>query len=291
MEIYELYRRNFPFTVRSEDDVKRILSGAELITERVDGKLAGAAAVSGDALFMLCTDTEYRGRGIGSRLLSAAEDRVRRGGYSEITVGHGDDYIAPGVPTSKRYFPSINERLYAGLDDSASRFFEKRGYTHCENCNIFDMRFALEDCSGELTEGVVADGIEYRRARRWEMEAVCGCTDDACPEFTEFYRNERLYGGTEDGFVLAAFSEDTAAGVIIVGEEAPGLGSIGCTAVRTAFRGRHIAVNLTKIGTRLLKDMGMREAFLGYTYSGLDKMYGYAGYKICVYYMMAKKRL
>lgn len=290
MDIYELYKRSFPFTVRGEDDVKRILSGAELITERVDGKLAGAAAVSGDTLLMLCTDTEYRGRGIGSRLLSAAEDRVRRGGYSEITVGHGDDYIAPGVPTSKRYFPAVNERLYAGLDDSASRFFENRGYTHCENCNIFDMRFPLEDCSVELTEGVV-DGIEYRRARRVEMEAVCGCTDDACPEFTEFYRNEELYDGSDGGFVLAAFSGDTAAGALIVGEEAPGLGSIGCTSVRTAFRGRHIAVNLTKIGTRLLKDMGMREAFLGYTYSGLDRMYGYAGYKICVYYMMAKKRL
>lgn len=291
MDIYELYKRNFPFTVRGEEDVKRILSGAELITERVDGKLAGAAAVSGDTLLMLCTDTEYRGRGIGSRLLSAAENRVRLGGYSEITVGHGDDYIAPGVPTSKRYFTAVNERLYAGLDDSASRFFEKRGYTHCENCNIFDMRFSLESYSEDLRESVTVDGIEYRRARPGDMEAVCYCTDDAFPEFTEFYRNERLYDGEDDGFVLAAFSGDTAAGALIVGEEAPGLGSIGCTAVRTAFRGRHIAVNLTKIGTRLLKDIGMREAFLGYTYSGLDKMYGYAGYKVCVYYMMAKKRL
>ena len=29
----------------------------------------------------------------------------------------------------------------------------------------------------------------------------------------------------------------------------------------------------------------------GYTYSGLDRLYGYAGYKICVYYMMATKDL
>lgn len=35
----------------------------------------------------------------------------------------------------------------------------------------------------------------------------------------------------------------------------------------------------------------LKEAYLGYTYSGLDHMYGYAGYKICVYYNMAFKRL
>jgi hypothetical protein len=35
----------------------------------------------------------------------------------------------------------------------------------------------------------------------------------------------------------------------------------------------------------------MKEAFLSYTYSGLDRLYGAAGYKINVYYMMAKKNL
>lgn len=47
---------------------------------------------------------------------------------------------------------------------------------------------------------------------------------------------------------------------------------------------------MVTIGTKYLKDSGMKEAYLGYTYSGLDHMYGYAGYKICIYYMMAKKK-
>lgn len=35
----------------------------------------------------------------------------------------------------------------------------------------------------------------------------------------------------------------------------------------------------------------MWDAYLGYTYSGLDHMYGYAWDKIWIYYMMAKKML
>lgn len=75
-------------------------------------------------------------------------------------------------------------------------------------------------------------------------------------------------------------------------EDAKGrVGSLGCTAVSSAFRGKHIAVNLVIIGTRYLKDSGMQEAYLGYIYSGLEHLYGYAGYKICVCYMMAVKKL
>lgn len=291
MDVYELYKRNFPFTVRSRDDVMRILGGAELFTESVGGKLAGAAAVSGGTVLMLCTDKEYRRRGIGSRLLLTAEEAVRRNGFAEVTVGKGEDYIVPGVPTSKRYFPAVNEGLYEGLDESVGVFFEKRGYKHSEDCNIFDMRFSMENYACKLHTGSVVDGIEYRLARPEDKAAVCGCTDDACPEFTEYYQDDHLYDADSGSRVLIALSGGVAAGAIIVGEEDEGLGSIGCTAVRPAFRGRHIAVNLAKIGTQLLKEMGMREAFLSYTYSGLDKMYGYAGYKICVYYMMAKKRL
>jgi len=45
------------------------------------------------------------------------------------------------------------------------------------------------------------------------------------------------------------------------------------------------------LGNKALKEQGIKEGYLGYTYSGLDKMYGYAGYKICIYYNMAKKEL
>lgn len=80
---------------------------------------------------------------------------------------------------------------------------------------------------------------------------------------------------------------------MIVGVEDAGkhLGSVDCTTVKRAYQGRHIAVNLVAVGTKYLKDIGLEEAYLSYTYTGLDHMYGYVGYKICVYFMMAEKGL
>ncbi len=79
--------------------------------------------------------------------------------------------------------------------------------------------------------------------------------------------------------------------IVTIEDKKRKLGSIGCTTVRPAFRGQHIAVGLVMEANRYLKEAGMKEAYLSYTYSGLDHMYGYAGYRICVYYMMAQKKL
>ncbi len=80
---------------------------------------------------------------------------------------------------------------------------------------------------------------------------------------------------------------------MMVGPESdiPRLGSIGCTAVRRAWQGKHIATNLVLLGTGALKEMGMEEAYLSYTYSGLDRLYGAAGFRIKVFFMMAQKQL
>lgn len=296
-ELYELYLRNFPLIVREEAVVRHILAHqGNRIIERRDGqgRLIGAAVVNGNAILMLCVDEGYRRQGIGSLLLEEAEAVIRQDGHEDVVVGCGFDYLAPGVPTSKRYAPAVNERLYKGLDDAASRFFEARGYAHAWGGNCFDMRFPLSEfpgCGDRIGDAI--DGVTYRWASPEDFDAVVACVEDACPEFVPYCRLPQFYkeGGPERLLIAAAGQEVAGALVVSLGVEGEGLGSIGCTSVRKAYRGRHIAVNLVTLGTAHLKDCGMREAYLGYTYSGLDHLYGYAGYKICIYYMMAKKKL
>lgn len=122
---------------------------------------------------------------------------------------------------------------------------------------------------------------------------ICTCTDDACQEFTKFYQWEELYTPGNNSKVLIAVFHGEVVGTLIVGLEdnEKHLGSVGCTTVKPAYQGKHIAVNLVTIGTKYLKDIGVENAYLSYTYTGLDHMYGYAGYKICIYYMMAVKML
>ncbi len=296
-ELYALYSRNFPFTVRARESVLRILQNREnIILERRDEgeRLIGASVVNKNTILMLCVVREYRGRGIGAQLLAMSEDAVRANGYDGIVVGNGFDYISPGVPTAWRYCAAENEALYPGLGESASDFFKKRGYAHSWGCNCFDMRLSLDEfIEPTCSMGDIVDGVAYRWADLDDMAQICACTDDAFPEFTGFYRNEELYAAGSDQGVLVAVSGGDVVGTLIVGVEDSSLriGSLGCTTVRHAFRGKHIAVNLVNIGTKHLKDMGLKDAFLGYTYTGLDHMYGYAGYKICVYFMMAQKTL
>ena len=46
---------------------------------------------------------------------------------------------------------------------------------------------------------------------------------------------------------------------------------------------------MVMLGTKYLKDIGLKNASLSYTYSGLDKLYGASGYKISTYYFMGEK--
>ena len=296
-ELIVLFRRNFPFVVREEATVRRILDNNEnVVVEKRSTKndLIGAAVIHKNTILMLCVEKEYRNRGIGSELLAEAERVIMEAGYENIIVGAGDDYLMPGVPTSKRYTDAVNERLYKGVDEGASRFFEKRGYTHSWDCNCFDMRFPLSEFTKEeYRVGDTIDGICYRFATEGDAEKICACVDDAYEEFTQYYKNVELYKGEgkQNPKVLIATDGEEVVGTLFVNleTEGPGLGSVGCTTVRPSHQGRHIGVNMVIIGTKYLKDAGMKEAYLGYTYSGLDHMYGYAGYKICMYYMMAKK--
>jgi len=298
-ELVSIFRRNFPFTVREDATVQTILENKEnkVLEKRNDkNELIGTAVIHKNTILMLCVDAKYRNRGIGSELLSVAEKFIKEAGYEEVTVGAGYDYLMPGVPTSKRYVDAVNESLYDGVEEVGSAFFEKRGYTHSWDCNCFDMRFPLaEFTKDEYKVGETVDGICYRFATEADKQKVWTCTDAAYDEFTPYYKSDELYrgGGVQNPKVLIATDGDEVVGTLFVNleTEGEGIGSVGCTTVKPSHRGRHIGVNMVTIGTKYLKDAGMKEAYLGYTYSGLDHMYGYAGYKICIYYMMAKKTL
>ena len=102
-----LFRRNFPFAVREEAAVLRILGDpGNRVFERRDeaGRLIGAAVVRGGAIILLCVDAAHRRRGLGGALLAEAEAFTQAAGYGDVVVGAGDDYLTPGVPTSKRFF-------------------------------------------------------------------------------------------------------------------------------------------------------------------------------------------
>jgi len=248
-----------------------------------------------NTVYLLCVDREYRNRGIGSQLLKETEAFVKAEGYDSIQIGAGEQYLAPGVPTGVKPFeePLGRESLRPGLDNEAVGFFKKRGYRHAwGEANCFDMRAELGKVEfPEYSVGDTVDGVTYRWAVKTDLPEIAACVDSAEREFTQYYQNGVLYEGGAERVLLALCGGVCGALIVSAEAEGKGVGSVGCTAVAPGYRGRHIGVNLTVLGTKYLKELGLREGFLGYTYSGLDKMYGYAGYEICTYYYMAAKRL
>ena len=296
------FRGEFPWAVREEATAERILSdSANAVFLAYDGEAPiGVAVLKRNTILLLAVKAAERGKGCGTALLSACERAARAVGYSEIRIGVGDeggDYLTPGVPTSTAPYSkeTVPADVCPPIDASAVRFLKKRGYFHSwGDCDCFDMRASFRPGDGVSEPvGITVDGVSYRWADASHMEGIRRVTDAAEEGFTGYYQNPALYEPDSPVKVITAASDGVIVGVIMasVGTEAPNLGSVGCVAVHPAYQHRGIASRLVRMGAGCLIGAGLSRGFLGYTYSGLENLYGRAGFRICTYYFMAKKNL
>lgn len=299
-EILKMFRENFPFVSREPETLAEVIGheGNSILTRRnPEGKLTACAIVNGQTILLLVVDKGHRGQGIGDELLRQCEETIRKNGFDKVVLGVGFNYLMPGVPTSKRWVPSVHERLDPLVNTAASDFFERRGYEHVWGaCNCFDMRMQLKDfCQNDYQIGDTINGILYRWAVGSDLKDICLCADDACQyqdeSFSKYYRNADLYYEDSPQRVLVAEKQGRIVGTLIVSIETEGkdTGNVGCTCVATAETHQGIATKMVMLGTRYLKDIGLKHANLSYTYSNLDKMYGASGYEISTYYFMGEK--
>lgn len=301
-EIYHMFKKNFPFVNREEKTAIGIINNENnTIFEKrnSNNQLIGCAIVNKNTILLLVVDEKYRNIGIGSELLKKCEDIIINNGYDNIVLGVGFDYLMPGVPTSKKYTESVHENLSPEVNDKASTFFEKRGYNHSwKKCNCFDMKMSLNNIEdNNETIGNTINGITFRWATLDDLDEIIECTDDACQyqeeKFSVYYRNPKLYETDNNQKVLVAVKNNIIVGTLIVSIETEGkdLGCVGCTCVSFKESHQGIGTNLVRLGTKYLKDIGLSNASLGYTYTGLDKMYGATGYEISTYYLMGEKQI
>ena len=301
-EIFAIYKRNFPYINREEKTLKEIINNENntIFERRNDNnELIACAIVNKNTILLLVVDEEYRNKGIGSSLLEECEKLIIKKDFNSIVLGVGFDYLMPGVPTSKKYNPSVHERLDPLVNDKASNFFEKRGYVHSwNNCNCFDMKMKLNDFNqNEKSIGDTINNVYYRWATIEDLDEIIECADDACQfqdeKFSKYYKNTNLYNEDNNQRVLVALKNNKIVGTLMVSIETEGkdLGCVGCTCVSFKETHQKIGTNMVKLGTKYLKDIGLKNASLSYTYSGLDVLYGASGYEISCYYMMGKKEI
>lgn len=301
-DYYNMFKENFPYISREEDTLKKVINKEDniLFEKRNEkNKLIGCAIVNKNTILLLVVDKEYRNQGIGSELLAKCENIIVENGFKEIILGVGFNYLMPGVPTSKKYTLSMYENLEPLVNDNASNFFEKRGYIHSwGECNCFDMKMTLSNFEkNDNTIGDTINNIHYRWANINDLQGIIECADDACQyqeeKFSKYYKNTDLYKEDNNKKVLVAIKNNKIVGTLIISieTEAKELGCVGCTCVSYKETHQKIGTNLVRLGTKYLKDIGLLNASLSYTYTGLDVLYGASGYEISCYYMMGKKSL
>jgi len=278
-EILTLFRKEIPEIMAGDEPIKRALSDESnhFIFRRENDNLIGVSVINRNAIYLLLVDEAHQNNGIGTSLLQESEEYIKTNGFEKVTLGVGKDYIMPGVPMNR----------------NAHQFFEKHGYRHSwgdEKC--IDLSMHLSDFAyNEHKLGDTIDGNLYRIANESDKEGILQCCRDADSDFEEYYMDDDLYTQDSRDPVIIAEKDGEVIAALMIGTESEEnkVGYAGCIITAPRHRGKGIATNLMKIGTSRMKDMGLGEVWLSYTYTAIEHLYSKLGYKVCMEYFVGEK--
>ena len=237
------------------------------------------------SILLLTVDPDCRRQGIGTRLLNAAVDRFRSEEIGTVHLGANAELpFWQGIPTHLR---------------SAKSFFEKHGW------EIYEKSY---DLIMDLRELLVPDWVMLRAqeqgvtVRPAQAEDVPAILSFHAQEFSYRWFAKAIDEGRIGDIVVALRGPDVVGSLIIcdvgwtewtgrqwrefLGQD---MGAIGAVGVKESERGKGIGLALVAEGSRLLKERGVRNCFIHWTW--LVDWYGKLGYKVWQEYWMARKPL
>jgi GNAT superfamily N-acetyltransferase len=255
-----------------------------IVAERPRGDGAGDEALGmvavdpAGSIPLLLVDPAVHRRGVGTRLLGAALERLGALGAGKVRLGGGDDYIWPGVP-----------------DDlpAAVGFFAARGWRY--DHSVIDLTADLRgyEAPPGVGERPGRAGVSLQVMAEGDRAEVLAFEAAAFPEWVVWF--ERL-----EASVLVA--RDRAGGVVgtllfsgppgatiyelLLG---PAAGTIGCVGVAAAARGAGVGSAMVARASELLRDAGTRACHIGWTQR--ERFYARLGYVPWRRYHMARRPL
>lgn len=278
--IYSIFSECFPQLPVGKDVFFRLLDAdnCKLFMDDDSGAPAGFSAVSGNCIRLLCVRPDFRGKGIGSRLLRESEEFIARSGFDRAVLGGTDSglFIGEVVPTDLPDYASA----------TLNSFFGHRGYRSESGC--MEMKMPSESFDpNKLDIPPCLDGVSFVLADGGDMESLRCAVGAVDPEWVQYFTAEspvliaKLDGETA-GFCIIDENADT---VITSGEN--NVGSIGCVGVVPQMRKKGIGLAMVAEAMRRLKQNGCTDVFIHYTY--LDWWYGRLGFRTFLRYSFSEK--
>lgn len=266
-QAYGLFCGCFPEAYVSEREFRERLGfDRNTVLARFQGEtLAGFSIVLEHAVLLLCVAPEWRGKGIGSGLLSESERVIREAGCDRIVLGAGPVYLFQGVPS--------------GGEEPA--FFVHRGYQ--ASWKSVDLAVPLKDWRNPRPP--CPEGVTFGRLENGEQAELLAAVGRVKPEWRRFYQqDEEILVARKDGEILGfCLLGDTGAPF------AAHAGTLGCVGVVPEARKQGIGLALAAAAIEERKSRGYENCYVGYTY--LEDWYGKLGCRPVMRFWMGEKRI
>lgn len=249
MDCYDIFRKCFPQLVFDRECFEELSEIKECRLIEYEDK--GFAAVKENDIRLLCVSPEYRGQGIGSRLLRQAEEHISANGFDEAVIGGASSRLFIGVVVSRDEF-----------DMNSCRFFEQNGYTSCGGAA--EMKLELDAFSAEKVDIPVSPNVsfgEYNGSLS-ELHSAVAAVD---PDWVRYFDGSNVFCGYLDGEIASfCITEEWERCLLTDGKRK--VGSIGCVGTVPKFRRRGIGLKMVSLAADKLKEMGCGCCFIHYTH-------------------------
>ena len=269
-KICGIFCRCYPQFKMSCERFESLLLNADthVITYPGDTEPQGFAITEGAALRLLCVDPAFQKRGIGSRLLSEAEEYVSGQGFEKILTG------------------GVSSKFLIGADKAAAGFFEKHGFYAVGGCD--EMLLKLDSFTFDESRfrgHICADFGRYDG----DMETITKAVAKVDESWVQYFDAEsNIYVATVEGEIASFCLVETDVSNYLT--DAYGrVGMPGCVGTVPEFRNRGIAIEMIARATQYLKESGMDISFIFFT--GVADWYKKLGYETFMTEVFMEKKL
>jgi GNAT superfamily N-acetyltransferase len=252
---------------------------AGVVAEERGVALGMVATDPAGSIPLLLVDPAHQRRGVGTRLLAAALQRLGALGARSVALGSGgEDYIWPGVP-----------------DDlpAAVRFFAARGWRW--DYQVIDLVRDLRDFRppAGVYERAERAGVSLEVAGERDLEAVLAFEAATFPIWLRWFERR------DSSVLVARDGEGRVVGTLLFRgpDEAllfapllgPMTGTIGCVGVADDLQGRGVGSAMVAHASELLRRAGTRACHIGWVVR--RDFYVRVGYAPWRRYLMSRRQL